>query len=161
GLLFSWEPFDFGLRKANVELAKAQSKQAGANEFVTKLDVSTAAADAFLTLLASEQTVRAMQASVERNETLAKAVRVLSDNQLRRGVDSARAEAELASANNFLIQAQQTAELARANLAEAIGQAGANIMIDPGPLLELPPVVPPPAVNLSLHPLALAQAMTV
>jgi outer membrane protein TolC len=165
GLLFSWEPFDFGLRKVTVELAKAQSKQASANEAVTKLDVTTAAADAFLTLLAAEQTVRAAQANVQRNETLAKAVRTLVDNQLRPGVDSSRAEAELAVANNLLIQAQQTAELARANLAEALGQAGvnvtANITIDPGSLLELPPVVPPPTIDLSLHPLALAQTMAV
>ena len=28
GLLFSWEPFDFGLRRANVELARAARKQA-------------------------------------------------------------------------------------------------------------------------------------
>jgi outer membrane protein TolC len=169
GLLFSWEPFDFGLRKANVELAKAQSNQANANEAVAKLDVTAAAADAFLTLLAAEQTVRATQANVERNETLAKAVRVLVDHQLRPGVDSSRAEAELAAANNLLIQAQQTAELARANLAEALGQAGAtitaNITIDPGPLLnlplELPPVVPPRAIDLSLHPQALAQTMAV
>src|SRR5215213_9598632 len=57
GLLFSWEPFDFGLRRANVELAKAQSKQATLAEAVTQLDVAAAAADAFLTLLAAEQTV--------------------------------------------------------------------------------------------------------
>jgi len=169
GLLFSWEPFDFGLRKANVELAKAQSRQADANEAVTKLDVTAAAADAFLTLLAAEQTVRAAQANVQRNETLAKAVRTLVENQLRPGVDASRAEAELAGANNLLIQAQQTADLARANLAEALGQAGnnaaANITIDPGPLLnmplELPPAVPPRAFDLSLHPLATAQTMAV
>lgn len=77
GLLFSWEPFDFGLRKANVDLAKAQSQQAIANEALTKLEVSATAADAFLTLLAAEQTVRAADASVERADTLAKAVRVL------------------------------------------------------------------------------------
>ena len=157
GLLVSWEPFDFGLRKANVELARALQKQAEANEDVTMLDVSTAAADAFLTLLAAEQIVRAAQSNVERNETFLKPVRVLVDNQLRPGVDVSHAEADLAAARNQLIQAQQSAQLARANLAEAIGQAGAMIMIDPGPLLELPPGMPPPVANFSTHPLALAQ----
>ncbi|MDQ3009668.1 MAG: TolC family protein [Acidobacteriota bacterium] len=161
GLLFSWEPFDFGLRKANVDLAKAQSKQASANEAVTRLDVSAAAADAFLTLLAAEQTVRATEASVERADTLTKAVRVLVENQLRPGVDSSRAEAELAGANNQLIQAQQTAELARANLAEAVGQGGTNLTINAGPLLELPPATPPPTINFSLHPLALSQTAAI
>src|SRR5207253_8676773 len=45
GLLFSWEPFDFGLRKANVDAARAVSRQAQAGVEVTKLDVSVTAAD--------------------------------------------------------------------------------------------------------------------
>lgn len=161
GLLLSWEPFDFGLRKANVELARATSRQANANEAVTRLDVSAAAADAFLTLLAAEQTVEAAQSGVERAETIARAVRALVENQLRPGVDASRAEAELAAAKNQLIQAEQNTELARANLAEAVGQAGANITIDPGPLLELPPASPPTEVNFSLHPLAIAQTAAI
>lgn len=161
GLLFSWEPFDFGLRKAGVDLAKAQSNQASAYETLTRLDVSVAAADAFLTLLAAEQTVRAAQANVERAETLAKTVGVLVTNQLRPGIDSSRAEAELAAAKNQLILAEQSAELARANLAEAIGMGGSQMTITAGPLLELPPVTPPPSINFSLHPMALAQTAAI
>ncbi|MDX2040857.1 MAG: TolC family protein [Acidobacteriota bacterium] len=164
GLLVSWEPFDFGLRKSQIDLANAQHKQAAAAETLTQLEVSVAAADAFLTLLAAEQTVRAAQANVERTETLAKAVAVLVTNQLRPGVDSSRAEAELAAAKNQLILAEQTAELARANLAEAIGmsgQAGANVSVESGKLLELPPTTPPLNLNLSLHPLAMAQTAAV
>ncbi|MGH9769033.1 MAG: TolC family protein [Blastocatellia bacterium] len=161
GLMLSWEPFDFGLRKSNVELARAISRQAGANEVVTRLDVSAAAADAFLTLLAAEQTVEAAQANVERAETLARAVRALVQNQLRPGVDASRAGAEVAAARNQLIQAEQNVELARADLAEAVGQAGANITIDPGHLLELPPTPPQPEVNFALHPLAIARTATI
>ncbi|MGE0883837.1 MAG: TolC family protein [Blastocatellales bacterium] len=161
GLLFSWEPFDFGLRKANVDLAKAQSKQAVAMETLTRLDVSAAAADAFLTLLAAEQTVRAARANVERTETFAKSVGVLVENQLRPGVDVSRAEAELAAANNQLIQAEQTAELARANLAEAIGQPNSTISIEAGNLLELPADVPPTTINFSLHPMAMSQTAAI
>jgi len=161
GLMLSWEPFDFGLRKANVELARAIGRQANANEAVTRLDVSVAAADAFLTLLAAEQTMEAAQAGVERAETLARAVRALVENQLRPGVDASRADAELAAARNQLIQAEQNAELARVNLAETIGEAGANIAIEPGPLLELPPAPPLLRVNFALHPLAIAQTAAV
>ncbi|HKQ78638.1 MAG TPA: TolC family protein [Blastocatellia bacterium] len=161
GLLLSWEPFDFGLRKSNVELALAISRQASANEAVTRLDVSAAAADAFLTLLAAEQTVEAAQANVERAETLARAIRALVENQLRPGVDASRAGAEVAAAKNQLIQAERNVELARADLAEAVGQAGASITIDPGRLLDLPPAPPLPEVNFSLHPLAISQASAV
>ncbi len=163
-LLLSWEPFDFGLRKANVELARTIGRQANANEAVTRLDVSAAAADAFLTLLAADQTLEAAQAGVERAETLGRAVRALVENQLRPGVDASRAEAELAAARNQLIQAEQNVELARANLAEAIGEggeAGANIAVDPGPLLDLPPAPSSNIVNFALHPLAIAQTAVV
>lgn len=161
GLLFSWEPFDFGLRKAGIELAQAQTKQAMLAETLTKLDVAAAAADAFLTLLAAEQSVRAAEANVERAETFTKAVRVLVENQLRPGVDASRAEADLAAANNQLIQAQQTAELARASLADAIGRPDENIAIEAGPLLTLPPAESQASINLSLHPLALVQTAAI
>ncbi len=161
GLLVSWEPFDFGLRNAQVDLAKAQRKQAALAETITRLEVESAAADAFLTLLAAEQTVRAAQSSVDRAETFVGAVRVLADNQLRPGVDVSRAEAELAGARNQLILAQQTADLARANLADAIGLPGSNVTVEAGPLLQLPPSAPASAINLSLHPLALSQVASV
>lgn len=157
GLLFSWEPFDFGLRKASVDAARAVSNQAQAAVNVTRLDVSAAAADAFLTTLATQQAVRAAQANVERMEVFSKAVHTLVDNQLRPGVDSSRADAELAAAKNQLILAQQQADFARLNLAEAIGQAGESVITDPGPLLELPASPPPLNFNFATHPFALAQ----
>src|SRR6266852_2277501 len=55
GLLFSWEPIDFGYRRATVGAAKASESRAGAEVALAKLDVAAAAADAFLTLLAAEQ----------------------------------------------------------------------------------------------------------
>ncbi|HMB28521.1 MAG TPA: TolC family protein [Blastocatellia bacterium] len=158
GVLFSWEPFDFGLRRANVDLARATRKQAGAGVEVTRLDVAYAAADAFLGVIANEQIVRAAQANVERMEVFAKAVRTLVDNELRPGVDASRANAELASARNQLIQAQQDAEISQASLAEALGQAGTPVMVDAGPLLTLPSPPLSETPNFAFHPLARAQA---
>src|SRR5256714_3473720 len=48
GALVSWEPFDFGLRKASVEVATSVRRQLDAQVNVTKLQVATAAADTFL-----------------------------------------------------------------------------------------------------------------
>ncbi|HZF39594.1 MAG TPA: TolC family protein [Blastocatellia bacterium] len=158
GALLSWEPFDFGLRRANVGLARATRKQAGAGVAVTRLDVAFAAADAFLGMIANEQIVRAAQVNVDRMEAFAIAVQALVDSELRPGVDASRANAELAAARNQLIQAQQDAEIIQATFAEAIGRAGAPVTIDAGPLLTLPS--PPPLVtpNFAAHPLARAQA---
>lgn len=157
GILLSWEPMDFGQRQASIELARSLSNQAQAQIAVTRLDVAATAADAFLAVLASEQAVRAVQANVERLEIFSNAVHVLVENQLRPGADASRVEAELIAARNQLIQSQQTVALARATLAEAIGQAGANLTVAAGALLELPP---PPAFTtaaVARHPFLLAQ----
>ncbi|MCI0389779.1 MAG: TolC family protein [Acidobacteria bacterium] len=161
GLLLTWEPFDFGLRRAGVELARATRTQAEAGVEVTRLDVATTAADAFLGVLAAEQTVEAAQANVERMETFARAVQALVNNQLRPGVDISRANAELAAARNQLILAEQNAEVSRAVLAETLGRAGASPALDAGPLLSLPASETVAAPDLSAHPLALAQAAAV
>ncbi len=161
GLLFSWEPLDFGLRRATVDLARATATQATAAVEVTRLDVAAAAADAFLALLASEQATRAAQANVERFETFARSVRVLVANQLRAGADESRAEAELAAARIQVIQAEQTVEISRVNLARALGIAGEPVTVDAGPLLDLPQATSVSAPSFDSHPLATLQAATI
>src|SRR5260221_4760438 len=52
-VLLSWEALDFGLRKASVDVALAQSSLARNQTALTELDVASAAADAYLTVLAS------------------------------------------------------------------------------------------------------------
>jgi len=158
GVLLSWEPVDFGLRKAQVGLARAQTNQANARLEVTRLDVATAASDAFLTFLAAEQSVRAAHANVDRMDVFAKSVHVLVDNELRAGADASRADAELAAARIQLIQTQQTSDLARISLGEATGTPEPPLSVEAGPFLEMPPQEPVPSYNAESHPLALEQA---
>ncbi len=157
GVLVSWEPYDFGLREANINLARSINHQAAAQITVTKFEVATTAADAYLAVIASDEAVIAVRANVQRMETFSQAVHVLVDNQLRPGADASRIDAELAVARNQFIQAEQTAGLARTTLAEAIGQAGTTVNIDPNPFLELPPNTIAPAADFAQHPLVLAQ----
>lgn len=157
GALLSWEPFDFGARKAQVNVARALTNQANAGVDVTRLDVATSAADAFLAALASREAVHAAEANVVRAQVFADSVRVLVKNGLRAGADSARADAELSAAKNQLNRAEQTAEINLAALAEALGTPGSPIAIDPGPLLDLPPDTTLMVPNFESHPLAVAQ----
>src|SRR2546421_5729950 len=83
GALVSWEPFDFGLRKAQVEIAESARRRAETEVGVTRLQVGTAAADAFLTILAAQQTVVAATAGVERARVLDQVVGALVKNELR------------------------------------------------------------------------------
>ena len=161
GLLVSWEPFDFGLRRANVSIARAQDRQADAEVKVTRLEVAVTAADAFLAALAARQAVSAAEANLQRMQTFAKTVHVLVDNQLRAGADASRADAEVAAALIQLTQAQQASDVAGANLGEAVGNPGATFSVEPGPLLKDIPLPPTSSGTPQSHPLALAQQASV
>lgn len=154
-VLLSWEAVDFGQRKAGVDVALAQSSLAKQQAALTELDVASAAADAFLTVLAAEESVRAARANVDRLQVFANTVRTLVQNQLRPGADQSRSDAELAVANNQLSQAVQIAEVARASLADAVGAAGALFELTPGPLAAVPQFSIEPA-DLKAHPAARA-----
>jgi outer membrane protein len=119
--------------------------------------VSVAAADAFLTLVASQETVRAAQAGVDRVQTLGQSVRALADAQLRPGADTSRTEAELAAARTQLIQAQQTQEIARALLSQFIGVQPAQITVSIARLLQLPPEQAAPSFDASQNPIVAEQ----
>lgn len=157
GLLFSWEPFDFGTRRATVNAARATQNRASAEVGVTQLDVAVAATNAFLTLLAAQERARAAQADVDRRGVFAKSIHTLVDNQLRPGVDASRADAELAEARTNLFRAEQAEQESRAALATILGIAGTEVKIQAGPLVELPRESAVPASPLSKHPVARAQ----
>lgn len=152
GVLFSWEPFDFGLRRANVAAAESAVQQAAAGQALTRLQVAAHAADAFLAAVAAGEAVRAAQANVERLQVFQGAVATLVRNELRAGADASRADAELAAAKIRLYQSQRDTAVTRASLAEAIGLGGQSVTPDAGALLAgLPPPVDGTA-NPAAHP---------
>ena len=157
GVLLSWEPFDFGYRSAAVSAARATENRAAIEVAVTRLDVAAAAADAFLTLLAAQESSRAARADVDRRGILAKSIHTLVDHELRPGADASRADAELAAARTRLIEAESREQAGRAALAAILGIAGSDVKIEPGPLLALPPASALPAPTLPDHPLAAAE----
>ena len=157
GLLFSWEPLDFGNRGARVDAARAAQNRAAAEASLTRLDVSIATVNAYLALLATEQTVRAAQADLERRETFAKSVHVLVDNQLRAGADASRADAELARARVNLARAQQQAAISRAQLADILGIADQMVEVRESVLVGAPPASVPAATSVALNPFAQVQ----
>lgn len=157
GLLVSWEPLDFGLRRANVRAAESSRARAEAGVGVTRFQVGAAAADSYLTLLASQQTVIAARAGVDRAQILLQVTDSLVQSGLRPGADAARARAELAFAETQLIQTEQAVEVARAALADLLGVPAEQVSANAGPLSGDPPPVDPAPGALAGHPLAQAQ----
>ena len=161
GALVSWEPFDFGLRKANVDLATSGRQRLSAQVNVTKLQVATAAADTFLTILAAQQTVTAAKAGVDRATVLNQSVETLVKNQLRPGADASRTRAELALAQTQLIQVEEAVDIGRAALAQLLGVSPQTITIQSGPLLQLPSEQQIATFAAANHPLAVAQNLAI
>jgi len=152
GALFSWEPFDFGLRQATVVTAEAAVTRARAAEALTRLDVQTAVGTAFLTIVGAQRAVAALQADVDRRDQLSRAVHTLVDNQLRPGAEASRSDAERAAAQTRLIQAQQAVALAQITLARVLGVTSGSVAIDDTTLVDrLPADTPAPAATT--HPL--------
>lgn len=161
GVLVAWEPFDFGLRKANVEASEAGRKRAEAAVARTQFEVASLAGDAWLTTLAAEETVRAAHAAVERAETVEKIVGAVVKAELRPGADLSRTQAETALARTQLAQARQAEAVARATLAQMVGAQGpAIVQIAPGRMTSMPDGTAAPEVP-GTHPLLLEQAAAI
>jgi outer membrane protein TolC len=161
GALVSWEPFDFGLRQANVAIANAQKAQSEAALKRTQFDVVAITADAYLTLAAAQETVRAAQAGVDRAEIVLRRITALVNSQLRPGADASRAEAELAAARTQLIQAQQAVEIARATVSQFVGLEPTQIVISTQGLLRLPPEQTVTPLDPAVNPIAVEQSAVV
>jgi outer membrane protein TolC len=153
GALFTWEPVDFGLRKAGVAGAEAAVGQARAGEALTRLDVQAAVANAFLGILSAQRAVVAAQADVDRRDTLARAVHALVDNQLRPGADASRIDAERAAAQTRFIQARAGLTVAQATLVRLLGLTGGGVTIEAASLLDRVPSADLTAGAPAAHPL--------
>ena len=157
GALVTWEPFDFGLRRAGVAAAAAARAQSEASLKRTQYEVAVATADAFLTLAAAQETVVAARAAVERAETVGRTIRALVNSELRPGADASRADAEVAAGRTQLIQAEQAVAVARVALTRFTGGESAQLAIAAPSLGQLPPERQVPAFDAAVTPAAVEQ----
>jgi outer membrane protein len=160
GILVSWEPFDFGYRGANVEVAKAAQSRANAELSLTKLDVAGAVGDAFLRLAAAQQQVQVAEADVDRRQVLSTSVHALVREELRPGADASRADAELAAAKIQLIRAQEVERESVATFAELLGISGTKVAIDAHYVLTTSPTPYASRIGLADHPSVLIATST-
>ncbi len=161
GVLLSWDAVDFGVRKANVDVARRQTDAARAQAALTELDVAAAAADAFLTVLAADESVRAAQANIDRLRVFTDAVTALVRAQLRPGADESRSVAELALARTQLSLAAEQRAVAMATLASTTGSVGTELTLDASALTQLPRATSLPSGVVDSHPAVRAEAAAV
>ncbi len=162
GVLVAWQPFDFGLRAANVAAATAVRAQTEATMNRTRYDVSVATADAFLTVVAAQQTAEAARAAVASWQVLLKSIHALVAAQLRPGADESRVQAELAAARTQLAQAEQAIDVARSTVAQFVGLDPSQISLNPGKSdSQLPAERPEQPLDAMANPLAVEQSAAI
>src|SRR5690348_155880 len=160
GGLVSWEPFDFGLREANVAIAEKAKAQSQATLKRTEFDVAVATLDAYMTLAATQEAVTAAQSGVDRAGTVVRTISALVRSELRPGADASRADAELAAARTQLSQAEQAVEVARVTLAQFVGGETKPAIAAPA-LAQLPPEGAVAPLDPAANPIALEQAAVI
>jgi outer membrane protein TolC len=130
-----WDALGLVQKMAQVDAALADAAQAHATVEVRRLAIAFAAADQFIDVIGRAETVRSARATVERARVFDTIVEALARQELRPGADASRAQAELALAATQLIRAERAEAVSRAELARALGAAGARVEVEPGDLL--------------------------
>jgi len=162
GSLVNWQPFDFGLRAANVATATAARNQAQAAMNRTRYDVAVATADAFLTVIAAQKTAEAARAGVDSWQVLLRSIHALTAAELRPGADESRVQAELAAAQTQIAQAEQAIDVARSTVAQFVGLDPAQVNVSPGKLTDqLPAERPEPPLETAANPVAMEQVAAI
>lgn len=161
GVLASWEPFDFGLRRANVAVAEATRAHAQTTVARTQFELATLTADAFLTLIAAQETVRAGLAAIERADVLVRTVDALVRAELRPGAELSRSRAEQAAARTQLVRAEQAVAEAKVTLGQLLGIDQNQVSALPGRLLDLPSENAGTAAEVANNPIAREQVAVV
>lgn len=154
GVLLAWQPFDFGLRHSQVDIARSGYQSARHGADLTRLEVTSAAAAAYLDVVAARQMAVVEQANVDRMETFAKNVHVLVENTLRPGADASQADAQLAMARTQLIQAQTQEQVRLEALANFLQMPSQQLVIEAKDVLDAPATATLDEASVQAHPQA-------
>jgi outer membrane protein len=150
GWLVSWQPFDFGFRKAQVATASAEQRRAELARSRTAFENASTAADSYLSVVAAEQSLARAEAGLARLRALEETVTALVRAELRPGLDLTSTRADRARTELQIVQARQAVAIARATLAQMVGQKA--FALRHGALLGAPPAALFSTGNLSEHP---------
>ena len=152
GALMNWQPFDFGKRSGQVNVARTNADAAMSATSLTRLGIAARTASAYLDAAAARQLVSVAEANVSRVQAFADSVHVLVDNKLRPGADASQADAQLAIARTQLIQTQTQEKIRLAVLADLLELPPQHINLDPASVLADPPAVDMEATAFNAHP---------
>lgn len=139
--------YDFGRTSGAVDTTRGNRQAIDKALAVTRQDLTLRVRSAFYLLLAAEKQVIAVRVTVTSREDTFRQAQAFFDQGIRAKVDMARAEANLFAARTALIRAENNREIARLELANAMGMASLGELT----------LAEPAALPLSLAERSLAQ----
>ncbi|MBI5444721.1 MAG: TolC family protein [Deltaproteobacteria bacterium] len=113
--------WDFGRTAGGTEAARANRSAAAETLTLTRQDLAFRVKAAYYLLLGTEKEVAATEATLKVRDDLYRQAQAFFEQGVRSKVDVAKAEANLFSAKTSLLQAQNNRDLARVELANAMG----------------------------------------
>lgn len=149
----NWNFFAFGRSVEKVKVQKAVVAENESDLAQEQFEHEIRVASAYLNLQAAQQLSKAQQDNLNRSIDLQKVVVARVKNGLNPGVDSSLANAEVSAARIAFTNAQQT-EAEQANLlAQYMGVAPQNFVLDSVFIKKMPTVADPaPTINADNHP---------
>ena len=127
--------YDFGRTSGAVAGARGSREAADKAVALSRQDVTLRVKSAFYLLLAAQRQVVAVRETVKAREAVNRQAQEFFRQGIRAKVDAARAEANYFSSKTALIRAENNREIARVELADAMGIASLE---GDGPLTEEP-----------------------
>ena len=115
--------YDFGRTAGAVEAARYNREAADRARTITRNDLILRVKSSFYLLLAAEKQVKATRETVKAREAVYRQAQEFFSQGIRSKVDVTRAEANLFAARTALIRAENNKEIARLELANAMGTA--------------------------------------
>ncbi len=144
--------YDFGRTSGALETARGSREAIHMALTVTRQDLMLRVRTAFYLLLATEKQVLAVRENVKAREALHRQAEEFFKQGIRAKVDVAKAEATLFAARTALIRGENNREIARVELANAMGMAslGDRALVEP-PQTEPPLPERTPSQQNALH----------
>lgn len=121
GLYLKQTLYDFGRTGGAVEAARSNRAVAEKSLDLTRQDLTLRVKSAFYLLLSAQKQVTATRETVTAREAVSEQAREFFNQGVRAKVDVARAEANLFAAKTAMIRAENNREIARLELANAMG----------------------------------------
>lgn len=138
-LNMQWEPFTFGQRQSEVDLAKSKAETGKADENVTVFKQQVFVINAWLDYLLTSELVKVYQVNIDRETYNLKQSQSVVSSGLRPGTDSSTFHAELAKAKIQLLAFERRRDSSLSVLKElAGGQLPANPIADSSLFQNLP-----------------------